>query len=82
MEQTITKLTESGRLVIPATMRKALKLSVGEEIVIILKGQELIVLSRAEAVRRSKELVRRKVKKGRSLVKELLAERKEESARE
>ena len=82
MEQATTKLTEGGRLVIPSAIRKEMNLDIGDEVIMIRKGKQLIILSRAEAVRRAKALVRRKVKPERSLVNELLEERREESKRE
>ncbi|MEW6131495.1 MAG: AbrB/MazE/SpoVT family DNA-binding domain-containing protein [Acidobacteriota bacterium] len=82
MEQITAKLTEGGRLVIPSGIRKEMNLAIGDEVVMIRRGNELVILSRKEAVRKAQALVRKKVKPGRSLVNELLSERKEESARE
>lgn len=78
MEQIVTHLTEGGRIVIPAALRRELNLSVGDEVILIPKGREVVLMSRAEAIRRAQAIVRRRVAKGRSLVDELLAERREE----
>lgn len=49
MEQITTKVTEGGRIVIPALARRHLNLSVGDEVVLILGEGEATLLSRAEA---------------------------------
>jgi AbrB family looped-hinge helix DNA binding protein len=82
MNGVITKITDGGRVVIPAEHRRALGLEVGDEIIIRVMDGELRILTRAEAVRRAQSLVRRKVKKGRSLVDELTTERRTEAANE
>ena len=82
MNETSTKITHGGRVVIPARVRQTLGLKTGDEVILRLVDSELHILSRAEAVRRAQEMVRRHVKKGRSLVKELSAERRAEAARE
>lgn len=76
------KIADGGRLVIPAEYRRALGLEAGDEVIIRMEGGELRILTRAEAVRRAQSLVRQHVKKGRSLVDELSAERRAEAARE
>lgn len=75
-------IAEGGRLVIPVEYRRALGLEPGDEVIIRLEGGELRILTRAEAVKRAQALVAQHVKKGRSLVAELSAERREEAARE
>jgi AbrB family looped-hinge helix DNA binding protein len=77
-----TKIADGGRVVIPAEHRRALGLEVGDEVIIRLVDGELRILTRAEAIRRAQSLVRRKVKKGRSLVDELTKERRAEAADE
>jgi len=77
-----TKIADGGRVVIPAEHRRALGLEVGDEVIIRVVDSELRILTRAEAIRRAQSLVRRKVKKGRSLVDELTNERRTEAANE
>src|ERR1044071_713451 len=77
-----TKIADGGRVVIPAEHRRALGLEVGDEVIIRLVEGELRILTRAEAIRRAQSLVRRKIKKGRSLVDELTKERRTEAADE
>lgn len=77
-----TKITDGGRLVIPAEHRRALGLEAGDEVVVRVVDGELRILTRAEAIRRAQTLVRRQVKKGRSLSDELTKERRTEAANE
>ncbi|MBO0722151.1 MAG: AbrB/MazE/SpoVT family DNA-binding domain-containing protein [Blastocatellia bacterium] len=78
----ITRIAGGGRLVIPAEYRRALRLKAGDEVIIRLEDGELRILTRAEAVKRAQVIVQRHVKKGRSLVDELIAERRAEAKRE
>jgi AbrB family looped-hinge helix DNA binding protein len=77
-----TKLSEGGRIVIPAEYRKALGLDAGDEVFLQLQDGEIRIYTLAQAVRRAQELVRRYVPEGRSLVDELIAERRLEAQRE
>lgn len=82
MKATVGKITPGGRLVIPARHRKALGLKTGDEVLLRLVDGELRILSQAEAVKRAQAMVKRHVKRGRSLVDELLTERRVEAKRE
>ena len=82
MKATVGKITPGGRLVIPARHRKALGLKTGDEVLLRLVDGELRILSQAEAVRRAQAMVKKHVKRGRSLVDELLRERRLEARRE
>lgn len=53
----------------------------GDEVVVRLVDGELRVLTRTEAINRAQAIVRHHVKKGRSLVSELIAERRAEAKR-
>ena len=77
-----TTIAAGGRVVIPAKQRQALGLKTGDEVILRLVDGELRILTRDEAVRRAQQMVRRRVKKGRSLVKELSEERRAEALRE
>lgn len=76
-----TRIRQGGRLVIPASYRKALGLNPGDEAVLVLEEGEIRVVSRREAVKRAQSLVRRYVGKGRTLSEELIRGRREEAAR-
>lgn len=79
----ITKLTNGNRVVIPAAIRKSLGLRVGDAVTLVLQNKgEVRLLTQAEAVRQAQALVRQQVPASRSLVEELLAERRAEAASE
>ncbi len=76
----ITKLANGNRIVIPATIRKGLGLRVGDAVTLVLQDNgEVRLLTQTEAVRQAQALVRQYVDKNRSLVDELLTERREET---
>jgi len=77
----VTKLTNGNRVVIPAKIRKSLGLRVGDAVTLVLQSNgEVRLLTQAEAVRQAQALVRQHVSVNRSLVEELLAERRQEAA--
>jgi AbrB family looped-hinge helix DNA binding protein len=73
------KLGKQGRLVVPAPLRQELGLEMGDELVARVEEGRLIFEPRATVVKRLR--ARFKDVKG-SLADELLAERREEAARE
>ena len=77
-----TKIHEGGRLVIPAAYRKALGLKPGDEVQLLLEDDEIRLLSTRRAITRAQAFTRKLVPKGRSMVEDLLRERREEAARE
>ena len=82
MQQRATKVDRHGRVVIPAEYRRALGLREGDAVVIQLDDGALRILTRAQAIRRAQEIVAKYVSPDRSLVDELIAERRAEAARE
>jgi len=76
------RLSEGGRLVIPAEFRRALGVRPGDEVILRLEEGELRVLTLERAIRRAQELVAHYVPKGVSLAAELLEERRMEAAAE
>lgn len=79
----VTKLTDGNRVVIPSAIRKGLGLKIGDAVTLVLQDNgEVRLLTQTEAVRQAQRLVRLHVSEERSLVDELLAERREESSRE
>jgi AbrB family looped-hinge helix DNA binding protein len=77
-----THLGANGRLVIPAILRRELRLNPGDELVLVLDESGLRILTRDQAVRTARGLVRRYVSAGRSLADELVEERRAEAAHE
>ena len=83
MEETIrTRVSENGRVVIPASFRKALGIEIGDEVVLELKHDELRITTQQQRIQRARERARKYLPKGVSLSKELLAERREAAKHE
>jgi AbrB family looped-hinge helix DNA binding protein len=76
------RVNENGRVVIPASFRKRLGIRVGDEVVLRIEDDELRITTLKRNIERAQRLVRKHVKRGRSLVDELIAERREEEQRE
>ena len=76
-QQTRLRVSENGRVVIPASFRKALGIEVGDEVVLELKQDELRITTQQQRILRARERARKYLPKGVSLSKELLAERRE-----
>jgi AbrB family looped-hinge helix DNA binding protein len=75
-----TRLGSDGRIVLPAVVRRALGLRPGDQLIVDVEGQEIRLVTVAEAARRAQELVSRYVDPGESLAESLVAERRRESA--
>ena len=80
-EYVTTTLAEGGRIVIPASYRKALGVKPGDQVVLRLENGEVRVISRTEARRRSQVYVTSLLPKNVSLVDELIRERRKEAER-
>ncbi|MGA2981452.1 MAG: AbrB/MazE/SpoVT family DNA-binding domain-containing protein [Terriglobales bacterium] len=76
------RVNENGRVVIPASFRKALGISAGDEVVLRIEDDELRITTLKRRIERAQQRVRRYVKSGRSLADELIAERREAAKRE
>jgi AbrB family looped-hinge helix DNA binding protein len=76
------RVNENGRVVIPASFRKALGINNGDELVLRIEDDELRITTLKRRLERAQRRVRRYVKPGRSLVNELIAERREAAKRE
>jgi bifunctional DNA-binding transcriptional regulator/antitoxin component of YhaV-PrlF toxin-antitoxin module len=79
---TRSKLSAGGRLVIPAEMRQALDLAIGDPVLLELDGASLRIRSVKAAVAEIQALARPYRPKKGSAVAELIAERRAEAARE
>jgi antitoxin PrlF len=77
-----TSVDKHGRIVIPAEMREELELKAGTRVRLGIEDGELRVMSAAEGIRRVQARAAKYIKPGRSLVDELIAERRAEAARE
>jgi AbrB family looped-hinge helix DNA binding protein len=76
------KINENGRIVIPASFREALGIRAGDELVLRLEDDELRIATMKQRLERARRLVRQYVEPGRSLVDELIAERREAARHE
>lgn len=76
------KIGENGRIVLPAQYRKELALEPGDDVILLLQGEEVRLLTPAAAVRRAQSIVRRHVAPERRLSEELITERRTEATGE
>jgi AbrB family looped-hinge helix DNA binding protein len=76
------RINENGRVVIPASFRKALGIKPGDEVILSLEEDELRITTMKRRIERAQRHVRKYVKPGVSLVDELIAERREAAKRE
>ncbi|MBZ5678978.1 MAG: AbrB/MazE/SpoVT family DNA-binding domain-containing protein [Acidobacteriia bacterium] len=76
------RVNENGRVVIPASFRKALGINPGDEVVLRIEDDELRITTMKKRIERAQRLVRKYVKPGVSLVDELIADRRREAARD
>jgi AbrB family looped-hinge helix DNA binding protein len=81
-QETRLKVNENGRVVIPASFRKALGINPGDEVVLRMEDDELRITTIKRRLERAQRLVRKYVKPGTSLVDELIAERRREARNE
>lgn len=82
MEDSHSTIAEGGRIVIPADYRRALGLKVGDEVILRLADGEVHILTRRQAIKKAQALVRKHVPERKSLVRELIRERRGEAANE
>lgn len=80
--KTRMRVNENGRVVIPASFRKALGIKAGDEVILRIENDELRITTLKRRLERAQRLVRAHVKAGTSLVDELLAERREAARNE
>ena len=80
--ETRQRVNENGRVVIPASFRKALGINIGDEVVLRMEDDELRITTLKRRVERAQRLVRKHMKRGTSLVDELIADRREAARNE
>ena len=76
LEKTTVRVNENGRVVIPASFRRALGISAGDEVVLRVEDNEIRMTTMKHRIERAKRLIRRHIKPGTSLVDGLIAERR------
>jgi AbrB family looped-hinge helix DNA binding protein len=80
--QARTRVGEKGRVVIPASIREALGIKIGDEVVLRVEDNELRVSTLKTRLARAQQRLRKVIKPGRSLSAELIAERREAARHE
>ncbi len=75
----ISKLDNQGRLLIPAEMREQLGIKPGERLTLLIQDGELVVLTFKAGIRRAQKIGLKYKVPGRSLVDELIADRRAEA---
>ncbi len=81
-EETRIRVSQNGRVVIPASFRKALGINIGDEVVLRLQEDELRITTQQRRIERAQHRARQHVRPGTSLVDEFLAERRDAAKRE
>lgn len=81
-ERAIVRVDQQGRLLVPKEIREAIGMQPGENVTLLVDGRELRVITPAALMQRLKELKAEYNPEGRSLVDELIAERRAEAERE
>ncbi len=80
--RTNLRVADGGRIVIPAEVRERLGMEVGSDLVMTVEDDHATIMNAKAARRRARQLVRRYIKPGVSLSKQLMAERKKEAENE
>ncbi|MGB9067853.1 MAG: AbrB/MazE/SpoVT family DNA-binding domain-containing protein [Candidatus Acidiferrales bacterium] len=80
--KTRMRINENGRIVIPASFRRALGINIGDEVILRMVDDELRITTLRRRVQRAQRLVRKHVNPSTSLVDELIAERHESARNE
>lgn len=81
-EETRMRVSQNGRIVIPASFRKTLGIKAGDEVLLRLQDHELRITTQQRRIQQAQRRARRYVKPSISLVDELLAERREAARNE
>jgi len=80
--ETFIPVNENGRIVIPASYRKALGIKSGDKLILSMEDGDLRITTMKRRIERAQRHLRRYVKPGVSLADELIAERREAAKRE
>ncbi len=75
-------LSDSGRVVIPANVRRAIGLHTGDQLLFQITEEGLLLTTLKQRIENAQRRVRKKIRRGVSLVDELIAERHAEARKE
>lgn len=75
MNEYKAKISENGRLLIPASCRQLLNLQPGDELIIRIEDEEMRIYSIKHALKKAREIVKKHAK-GKNLVEQLKKMRK------
>jgi AbrB family looped-hinge helix DNA binding protein len=81
-QQARTRVSDKGRLVIPAALRNALGIKVGDEVDLRIEDNELRISTLKNRIERAQRRLQRFAKPGRLMSEELSAERREAAKHE
>jgi AbrB family looped-hinge helix DNA binding protein len=77
------RIDKAGRMLIPAKLRRELGIAAGDAVVLEIKGNELRVRPYKKAIEEAQAIIRRYIPdRDRSLVDELIEQRRREAERE
>ncbi len=83
METYTTRLEKSGRILIPAAVRRQLGLSEGSQVIVkVEESGELQVTSRSQALAKVRQEIRKYIPPGHDLAEELIRDRRAEVERD
>lgn len=82
MTQEWVKIQEDGRILIPAEIRKEIKVKPGEKLLLSTDDGELKILSKMSALEQARSFFAHYIKDGSGLIDELIDERRKEAAKE
>jgi AbrB family looped-hinge helix DNA binding protein len=82
LNESLTHINENGRVVIPASFRRALGIQAGDTVVLRIENDELRITTLRQRLAKAQQIVQKHVPSTKSLVDELIAERREAARRE
>lgn len=82
MTETKLRVNQNGRVVIPAKFRRMLGIKAGDKVIARVEDDELRITTMKARIARAQRRVRKYIKPGRSLVDELIDERRREAQNE
>jgi bifunctional DNA-binding transcriptional regulator/antitoxin component of YhaV-PrlF toxin-antitoxin module len=80
--QQVVELGAGGRLVIPAPMREALGMKIGDRLTVCLDGRQLRIYTFEEGLRQAREIIAKYLPPGADPVEEFLRWKREQAALE